>query len=138
MCHGNRQAETPWSGRAGVKKKHASVFFDTRLVRVSADHDADTRRCQCELKIVDVVDHVQPNPVNGERCGWWQYLSPPATVHVAAYGHRWRDLAQFGEYLHLPNVTGMDDLRATAQGLHGFGPEQSVGVGNHPDQSPLH
>src|SRR5215471_2220595 len=83
------QLEPPWTGAAGVEKHHAIDVCEAWLMRVTADHRAVAFRRRVKFELVNIVNHVNADPVYSELENIGQVLCPGCAVVIATNGdHR--------------------------------------------------
>src|SRR4051794_6381379 len=100
MGHRDRQLESSRPGAARIDKHYPVSIFDQRLVRMAVDHCLEACCHRIEVKLTDVVQHVELNIANFHDFGQGQHVGPCSMIDVAAYGdHRGNGLQ------------GVEDLR---------------------------
>lgn len=100
---------------------------------MAADDDPITAHGGAEVNFVHVVDHVNSNAADLKRSGSGQKLRPAAAVHVAFDRDHRRDSFQAVEHFNFADVPRMDNEVDAFERRERAWPEQTVGIGDKPD-----
>jgi len=87
-----RQLEPPRTRAARIETKHSAPRFLLGNVTVPIDHRCESRRLKLQIKLPDVMPHLNRNAANFDDLRFRQLPRPRAPVDVPAHCRQRRDL----------------------------------------------
>ena len=102
---------------------------------VAGDHRSKSGSFRLQIKLPQIVEHVNQDSAELNNFRLEQSPSPSAFVHVAANGRQRSNSGEFLENLRRAHISGMNDVIRAAQRRHGLRPEQAMRVGDDADKN---
>jgi len=102
---------------------------------VAGDHYFESDGCRLQIKLLQIVQHIDQNATDLDSFGLRQSTRPRGLVDIAANRGNGRDARKFVKNLGRTNVPCVNDVFRPTQSLQRFQPKQSVGIGNDADQN---
>ncbi len=118
---------------ARIEIQHAVFLFDLRLVVVTIHDNAETSRLGPQIQFVQIVQQVDRDTIDLDHLSLRQFPRPFLLVHISAHGSYGSDFMQLLQDFRIANIPGMQGDIRSPQRFDGFGPQQSVCVGDHAD-----
>jgi hypothetical protein len=125
------EAESAGAGAAGIDVPHSVARLLRRCVAVAADYGSEAGGRRVEVKLIDVVEHVEDGVLDFDDLGFWQALCPGVFVD-ADCSDRGDGCERF-ENVRSADVAGVDDAVGVAESFKRLGSEETVGVGDQAD-----
>src|SRR6267143_2426758 len=102
---------------------------------MAADDRLEAGGGRIEVERVEVVQDIEDDVPDANDLRVLQRLRPILTVVVPPHGDHRSHFAQRLQHVGTADVTGVDDQLRAAQGVDRLWTHQTVGVGDHPDDS---
>lgn len=100
---------------------------------VSIDHRTESGCLRLEIKLIEVVQHINGNATDLNDLRLRQLLRPRSFVDVSANRGHGRNQRELLKDLRITHISRMDNPLRPAQGLDGFRANQPVCIGNNAD-----
>ena len=106
---GHGRTEAARAGASRVEIEDAVLLFYFRMMAVAMDHNAESGGLGLEVKLGEVVQHVDQYAVRLDDFGKWQSACPWRGINVAADCRHRRDLREGFEDFNFPDVAGVEN-----------------------------
>ena len=136
-AHADWQLEPPRSRAARIEIQHAVPRLLLRNVTVARDDHAECCSLRLQIKLRQIVEHVDTEAADLDHLGLMQPARPRAFVDVPANRCDGRNLRQFVENLRSTDIAGVNDVLRNAQRLERLRTKQPVGIGDDADENDI-
>jgi hypothetical protein len=123
LAYTDGQVEAPGSGAAWIEIQDAVFFFGAGLVTVPGYDDTESSGFGLEIKLCEIVQHIDCHAASRDYLGCWQRPRPRPRVDVAANCGYGRNVSQGFQNFGSAYVAGVEDLIASAQDCYSFRPQ---------------
>src|ERR1039457_4897073 len=119
--HAHRQSKTPWPCAARIEIQYMLLHFYLRLMTVPVYHDAKSGGFGFQIKLSQIVQHVNRKASSFDHFGLRQCTRPGPSVDIAAdRGYR-RNFRERFEDLRIADVASVENAIRSAQSLESLG-----------------
>lgn len=106
----NRQFESPRASTARIEIKYAVPRLQLGNVSMARDDNLESRRFRLQVKLGQIVQHVDGDAAEFNDFGFWKLARPRPFIDVATdRGHR-RKGTKFGKNFGISDVAGVNNL----------------------------
>jgi hypothetical protein len=102
-------------------------------VRVTGHHDANVRCERLNAELRHIVDEEDDTLADAHPFGLLEMLRPGSAIVIAAHAYERRQLRKLLENGGAPDISAVENQAAAGQKRRGFGPQQSVSIGDEAD-----
>jgi len=112
--HAHRQLEPVRTRAPRIQIKHAAARLLLRNVAVAGDHYTESRSLRLQIKLRQIVEHINCDACKLNDFRLRQVARPGALVDIAADGRHWRDSRELLKNFRCANVARVNDVFGSA------------------------
>ena len=94
LSYAHRQLESPRPRAARIEVKNSVTRFRFRNMTMAGDHHLESRSFRLEIKLRQIVQHVDRDATKFNHCSLRQFSRPGIFVDIASHSRNGRDAGE--------------------------------------------